>query len=494
MTMTFWTALACLMLATSLLAFWLNHGFRRWLGIGAVLAIVLQMVVEGPIAQMFPAYLATILIAARLIIDGRTWFWLRAGASGSAALLVTVSAAVFWFMPIFDIPEPTGPYRVGTRFVRIDLPDRDEPFTPDRDDHRTLYAQIWYPADVGADAPMARYWTNSAAYAQAVARFQSRWQPMFGWMYWHMGLVKTDAAINAPVHASNERFPLIIHSHGHPVDPFNSNTALLQDLASRGFVTVALVHPYETPAAIGPDGEIIIYDIENLQLNRRIDELQSEAHYAQARRWRSDRQVTDGWDIHSRLQHIMPALSNSVTLWEADISDFIQGLSSGDAGAHAIAQITDFERVGLIGFSLGGATATSFCSHNPICDAGVNLDGYLFGDVREEALNVPFLFMNSSSNAGMNDFYFLEAKAATYRVTIPASEHINFTDFTLAGPYMRALNATGAVDGHWFDEANRAVVGNFFTTHLGSGEERWSEILERYPELDVVERNTGPAQ
>ena len=457
----------------------------RLLGLGGLLFLVAaQIAIEAPYPQMFPAYGAAFFLTLGVIVrrfgGRRGWLALR---HGSLPLLL-VGLWAFHAMPVFRLAPPSGPYPVGTRLIELRLEDYPEPFTADPNDVRTLYAQVWYPAEPGTGAP-APYWFNDGAFAEAVASFQSRWQPMWGWLYWHMDLIPTHARLNAEPLGGNADFPLVVFSHGHPVDPYNSNTSLLQDLASQGFVAIALAHPYETPAALTSASEVVAYDINNPMLDTRIRELQSEAYYAQADRFRSIEQVQSGWDIHTQIQEIMPALSDSVEIWQADIDALFDNLASAD-GLGDVAAIADMDRLGVIGFSLGGATATRYCSVNARCKVGVNLDGYVFGDMRGRRLDVPFLFMNSETNAGMNDFYMLESNAESYRVNIPASRHINFTDFTLAGPYMRMLGAIGPGDGETIHRDIRRPVVGFFKAYLRCEPKAWFAYLGASGDVDML--------
>lgn len=491
--MTLLSLLACAASGTVFFAAALKHPLRNTAAVAAIALCVVQFLIEGVIIQMIPAYIAALLFAVFAFNRVRASAPLSFLTGGGGLAALAASWGLFWFMPVFELPPPTGAYDVGTRYIKISPPGRAEPFTPDPDDARTLYAQIWYPAAPGPDDRKAPYWSDADDFGKAVASFQSWWQPTFAWMYWHMRLVSAHAYLNAPILEGGDKFPLVIHSHGHPVDPFNSNTALMEDLASRGFVAVALVHPYETPAAIAPDGQTVAYDINNAELGARMLELKSDAYNAQARRFRSAHSIRDGWDIHGKILAAMPALSNSVEIWNDDIADFVSGLQSPAAGQPGIAAATDFERVGVIGFSLGGATATSFCAQNPICKAGVNLDGYLFGDMRGKPLSTPFLFFYSAGNDGMNDFYYRETAGPAYRVSVPGSMHINFTDFSLAGPYLRALNVTGATDGRAFIDIMRAAVGGFFEMHLKTAPDPWCALESQYPHVDWDQRRPDQA-
>lgn len=57
----------------------------------------------------------------------------------------------------------------------------------------------------------------------------------------------------------------------------------------------------------------------------------------------------------------------------------------------------DFERVGIVGYSFGGAVAAETSRQDPRFKAAVNLDGWLFGDVGRLGLKRPFLEISDDS-------------------------------------------------------------------------------------------------
>lgn len=85
-----------------------------------------------------------------------------------------------------------------------------------------------------------------------------------------------------------------------------------------------------------------------------------------------------------------------VMVWSADaifVMNQLESMSSDPTSAFA--GRLDVTRVGLLGHSLGGATAAEVCSRDTRCQAGVDLDGDLFGDVVKVGLSAPFMFIFS---------------------------------------------------------------------------------------------------
>ncbi len=97
------------------------------------------------------------------------------------------------------------------------------------------------------------------------------------------------------------------------------------------------------------------------------------------------------------------------------------------------------DRVAMIGHSLGGATAAEAMLRFPRLDAGVDLDGTIFGDVLQKGLDEPFGFMlsNVRDEPGVEDPN-LDSFVARLRGPHPMRKldigHGGFTDFVVFNP------------------------------------------------------------
>src|SRR4029453_6457136 len=73
--------------------------------------------------------------------------------------------------------------------------------------------------------------------------------------------VKTHATLDAAPASSPGRFPVILFQHGYTGLP-SSHTALMEDLASHGWVVLNLIHPYEATGARLADGTVVTFTDE----------------------------------------------------------------------------------------------------------------------------------------------------------------------------------------------------------------------------------------
>src|SRR6185436_3554716 len=128
------------------------------------------------------------------------------------------------------LPAPTGPFAVGRRSFAWRDTTRADPLAPDSTAKRELFAWVWYPAARGA-ARVAPYlppaWIDALVRAPRTQRLDRV----------HSHALDAPPLANAPA-----EFPVLIFSPGLGNLPTNY-TSLLEDVASHGYVVVAVAHP-----------------------------------------------------------------------------------------------------------------------------------------------------------------------------------------------------------------------------------------------------------
>jgi hypothetical protein len=146
--------------------------------------------------------------------------------------------------PFEDIPAPTGSYGVGTRTDCLVDSSREEFFTPEAD-FRRLVTQVWYPISrqiVSSRAPYIEY----PQYRVPALAKQLRLPKSF---IQHIQKVRSNSTPGADALNNGSSFPLILFSHGLGGMRFQ-NTALLEDLASYGYIVVAVDHSYDANVVV----------------------------------------------------------------------------------------------------------------------------------------------------------------------------------------------------------------------------------------------------
>lgn len=446
-TVTFLTLLQCLYLGGTK-----TSRASLLLPIGLVVVVLLHILIETMRWQMIPAYgvaVCAILWAVAQIAFYRPRTnprWLSILKEFTTAvvtllgiLILGTGAILSIAIPVFQVPPPSGPFSVGTQDIQLVDSSRPELFTDDPSDHRELLIRVWYPADPAENSPFQPYWPEVKRGGPLLLK-QIEF-PTF--LLDYMALIPSHSHLNAPVHAGLSQYPVLVFSHGY-TDDLPGQLTLMEELASHGYIIFAISHPYESLITEFPDGRIILAD----------PRVFPAPNQPQVRQVNLDVQF-DTW-----VRDILFVLDQLEKL----NADKTPGLFSGSL---------DLQKIGLAGYSFGGATAVEVCVQDRRCQAGANMDGSQFGytDFSANHLKVPFMFLYSENNDGMNDYIYSGVENWAYRVTVEGTKHFNFTDKVLWSPYLHKLDAyipygTGPINAQRIIEIKRAYLLAFFDRHL----------------------------
>ncbi|MBL8056256.1 MAG: hypothetical protein JNK29_06130 [Anaerolineales bacterium] len=454
-------------LGAALAAWWAGWP-ARWLRFWPAAALALlgaHWGLEGYRWQMLPAYalagltgLAALWPARGRPAPPRVW---RRWAGGLAALLaLLLAAAPPLAFPVPRLPDPGGPYHLGTlSFHWIDT-GRREAYTPAPDDPRELMVQIWYPAEPPAAGAQPAPWMERLEVAgPAIARYLHL--PEF--ILDHTRLIRTHAYPDAPLSAAEPRYPVLVYSHGW--NGFRTiNLDEVEALASRGYVVVTVDHTYGAMLTVFADGRVI---------PNRPDALPSD-------------------DLpEAEAQPIREQLVNTYAADLGFVLDQLERLNAGDLDARFAGRL-DLDRVGLFGHSTGGGAVVAVCSRDPRCRAGVGLDAWLVpvpaADV-QAGLTQPFLFMWSAVwSSARNDARFAELvphlRGDFRSVTIQGTRHYDFTLLPLLSPLAPALGLKGPLEGTRVMRIVDDYLAAFFDQALrGRPTPLWTAGAAGYPEV-----------
>ena len=351
------------------------------------------------------------------------------------------------------LPTPTGSFAVGreTRSwigQQVSVASADTTRTG-----RTVFAWIWYPAvDGEPPAPTEDYipdpWRKALEASGSVLFNQL--------LYRDLSRVSAHSLRDRAVSPARSSYPVIIFRGGLSTQAVEYS-ALAEDLASHGYVVVGIDAPYRTRVFIMPDGRVIK---------------------------RSDENNPDIAAPADALRHMLPKMVNE---WVADVAftlDQLERLDISDPTGTFTSKL-DLARVGVVGHSLGGATAAQFCLNDSRCKVGIDIDGLVMASATLNTPKTPFMFlMSDHSKDDPNDpvdqqivawldaaFQHFPPESRVW-LAIRGANHYNFSDGAVVKSHiaMSILRLVGVVgmDGRRQLAITAYCVQAFLDKHLAT--------------------------
>ncbi len=211
--------------------------------------------------------------------------------------------------------------------------------------------QLWYPAKPGTGDGPAPYRPAGAGLLSA-----ARW-------------VRTGATLNAALSPDRMRYPVLLSLPGW-AGSRGENTTFVQHLASSGFIVVGI--GYDDPACAGVDGPAgdATATVMDFSSQPAFEHTLGVAHQKIERVAEAASHVIDGLEVLDRI----------------DPNNRFSGR-------------LDLDRVGVVGYSLGGAIAMQLCWRDHRLKAAVNIDGWLFDAASGGWIEQPFMIISDDSPA-----------------------------------------------------------------------------------------------
>jgi len=422
-----------------------------------MLLTVIHLVLEKYRWQMVPAYVLIFLLfllsLPRIKQGSRSTGKRKSGRILTIIgflfrlLIFTLVASLPILLPVFRLPEPTGPYPVGTTKLYLVHNTRPETFTPNPDDHREFMVQVWYPAKVESGAKPDAYMEHMP--------FQLS----------HLSLVRTHAYLDTPVSDAQSSYPVLIFSHGF-IGLVEQNLTQMEELASHGYIVCSIAHTYQAQATVFPDGHIVPVD---LGLSN---------------------------DFMRGISPTRTMYAEYLRIWTDDtlfLMNELESIQTGEKETLLTGKL-DMDRFGIFGQSFGGVTAVQVCSVDDRCRAGISLDSGLpkdyGGQTVDSLLEQPFMFMLNEGRAYYMRPNLDAVKNTAYGVIVRGTTHFDFTDLFLYSPVLKFTKAFGPIDGYRMVKIINSYTLAFFDKYF-KGE--ISPLLDgpspNYPEVTIEIRN-----
>lgn len=357
-------------------------------------------------------------------------------------------------IPVAPFARPSGPFAVGTYdWLWVDE-HRPEQYTKDPSDKRKLPIEVWYPAE---SVPGA----TGAPYIPTLAEFGS------SSVFKALEHVKTNAVTGAPVAKAERKYPVLIYSHGAGWPRF-TGTFVTEFLASHGYVVFGIDHPGLDQTVLFSDGTAFNADTLRGPPPDPKQDLRTAA-------------AQSGEFLNSV----------AFPIWIEDSRFVLDRVAALNNAPGPFRGRLDLDRIGMLGWSFGGATAIEMVRTDPRVKAAVNHDGRLFGGAMSEPIGRPFMFFHHGADdaasapeanravirevLGQLRGYDSTARARAtgdwYDVTIARTNHGHFSDLPF---FLAVFQDTTLLPGRRGHEIISAYTLAFFDRYL---KDRQSPLL-----------------
>lgn len=306
--------------------------------------------------------------------------------SGIKACLLL--ALVAPFANAIPFPPPTGPYNTTLLISELTDEARLDPFAP-ADQPRKLMISVFHPISPAECSPHL-----TPDLDPITAAFEDAALAPFGVQpgtFESLELQVCQPRANPRYLSTTQKHPLILFSTELAGTRLFYNV-IAQQLASTGFTVVTIDHPYDASIVTFPDNSTIL--ASNISTETQIL-----------------------LDLDTRVK---------------DVSFVLDKLSEPSTAARIIPGLAcelDVSKTGVIGHSLGGATAATALLRDSRFVAGINLDGSFWGDVIQKGLDKPFLmFAHEGKIDPTWEAIWPNLRSWKRELILAGSQHHTFTD------------------------------------------------------------------
>lgn len=280
------------------------------------------------------------------------------------------------------------------------------------------------------------------------------------------------------------KYPLVVFSHG-AFGVIESNYSTYTELASNGYVVASIGHPYHAMYVEDVNGKTTFVDMDffkqvNTDNGGEYSEEAERRQYELSKEWMELRSA----DMNFVLDTILEKTT-------------VDGI-----GTEKVFSLIDTDKIGLMGHSMGGATAVQLGREREDITAVIDLEGTMLGEYvgfengyeiyNKEPYPIPVLDVNSQ--AVREDIETLETEhpdweyvndylgrnAVDYReVIFNGAGHLNYTDLPMIAPPLAAMLGVGDVDAAECLKNVNEVVLTYFDFYL-KGEGSLDSIKSEY--------------
>ena len=368
----------------------------------------------------------------------------------------------------FVLPAPTGQFAVGTTSWFVVDPTRRESFVSSNTP-RSVEVVAWYPTTssaAGTRPVRAPYLRDGLIEAETFAKALRK-----PGAFDHLAGVQTHSLTDAAPSGQPASLPVLVFSHGY-TGPLSAYAALLEDLASHGYIVLSVGHSYEAVAVRQPDGSVATMLDSSGGMRQGIVDVLTEWRDEDSTMARVTRAPSESEQLRILKAYIsrVPKTEAVINRWVTDNRSVLDQFARSTAGiAGELRRRADLNRIGVFGHSMGGVVAGEFCLLDKRCRAGLNLDGIpQSGSMIGSRMPRPFMMVYSArpGRLGASDAIYRRAASPYYRVDVDSTRHVDFSDMIFWGGPLKAAGASGSIAPERAVEATRLIVRQYFDQEL----------------------------
>jgi dienelactone hydrolase len=299
---------------------------------------------------------------------------------------------------LYNTPLATGPYAIGTTHLYwIDDSRIDKRFPSGK---REIRIEFFYPS-IRENEDLLFPYQPEKINALKIIKSEYFSLPSFIWRCLLDGIY-SHANPEAYFNTKEPLYPVIIFLPGIGGDNFYNT--YLEELASHGYIVVALEPPFDTSVTVLSNGTFVGLD--------------NSLIYAAK---------------HGLRDEIYAYRTKAHKNWNEDIDFVLKKLKklNNDSSSQFYKKF-DFNNVGFLGHSHGGAVVTEYCAIHDICKAGINMDGWTKTVNTTNGFDKPFLFLlNEEGIEGVDELYKNMNHEITQKIEVFGAKHAAFSDYIL---------------------------------------------------------------
>ena len=217
----------------------------------------------------------------------------------------------------FEYPRPTGRFQVGTSYLFLEDSTRFDTFSDDPEDYRWISLRVWYPASPPTGATPAPYGDDE--FNRLMVE-----EGIFDSTYLDEVALRPSASFrDVPLASQGAPWPILIYSSSGVI---TANVFLFEELASHGYVVLAVGHPYWCEFYFDGEGELFYFDKSNRHYVAMLEEEDATSTKETKEQITRSADAEEKMALFKKLNQLMPTEVADLALWQDDI-DFLIDLS-----------------------------------------------------------------------------------------------------------------------------------------------------------------------